>query len=61
VSDLVLWLVRTDARMWLCVVVALSLMVVAGCVAWPFKTVKEESDDALTNAKNRRTGSHPRG
>ena len=56
-----MWLVRTDARMWLCVVVALSLMVVAGCVAWPFKTVKEESDDALNNAKDRRTGSHPRG
>ena len=43
-SDLVLWLVRTDARMWLSVVVVLSLMVVAGCVAWPFKTVKEVGD-----------------
>ena len=60
-TDLVLWLVRTDARMWLCVVVALSLMVVAGCVAWPFTKNKEVEDDALSNAKDRRTGSHPRG
>ena len=44
-TDLVLWLVRTDARMWLCVVVVLSLMVVAGCVAWPFKVVKEDDCD----------------
>jgi len=53
VSDLVLWLVRTDASMWFAVVVVLCGFVVAGCVAWPFKTVKEESDDAITNAKNR--------
>jgi hypothetical protein len=45
VSDLVLWLVRTDARMWLCVVVALSLMVVAGFVAWPFTRNKEVGDE----------------
>ena len=45
-TDLVLWLVRTDARMWLCVVVVLSLMVAAGCVAWPFTSNKEVEDDA---------------
>jgi len=44
VTDLVLWLVRTDARMWLCVVVVLSLMVAAGCVAWPFTSNKEVGD-----------------
>jgi hypothetical protein len=43
-TDLVLWLVRTDARMWLCVVVAASLCVVAGCVAWPFTKNKEVGD-----------------
>ena len=44
-SDLVLWLVRTDASMWFAVVVVLCGFVVAGCVAWPFKVVKEDDCD----------------